>query len=62
MYQKGEEVMRCAPFSYIIRAAILPNVCDFCLQTTFENARNSFNVKKCTGKKEEKVNFVLSIG
>jgi len=52
MYQKGDEVLRCAPFSYTVRAAILPHVCDFCLQTTYENPGNSFNLKKCTGCKK----------
>jgi len=52
MFTKGVEVLRCTPFSYTVRGDILPNVCDFCLQTTFENAGSSFNVKKCTGCKK----------
>ena len=55
MYQKGDEVLRCAPFSYTVRAEILPHVCDFCLQTTYENPGNSFNLKKCTGEEEQTV-------
>ena len=50
MYRKGVEVLRCNPFSYTVRGEILSNVCEFCLQTTFENAGKSFNLKKCAGK------------
>ena len=50
MYLRGDEIIRCDPFSYVVKSSILPNVCDFCLQTTFENAGKSFTVKKCTGK------------
>ena len=50
MNLRGDEIIRGDPFSYVVKSSILPNVCDFCLQTTFENSGKSFTVKKCTGK------------
>ena len=57
MYQKGDEILRCTPFSHIVKASISSNVCDFCLQTTFENEANSFSVKKCAGEILKRIYF-----
>ena len=31
-YQRGEEVLRCQPYSYVIYSNFRSTVCDFCLK------------------------------
>ena len=33
-YVKGQVVMKCLPFSYVINNENISNVCDFCLKTS----------------------------
>ena len=46
-YNKGEVVLRCKPFSYIVKNHVLSSVCDFCLSS--EQIKNS--LKKCSNCK-----------
>ena len=32
MYKRGQEVLRCQPFSYMVKSSYRSRVCDFCLQ------------------------------
>ena len=45
-YQRGEEVLRCQPYSYVIYSNFRSTVCDFCLKFKTDQS-----LKKCSACK-----------
>ena len=45
VYQKGQEILRCQPFTYIVDHEFRSIVCDYCLKL---NESNSKPLKKCS--------------
>ena len=46
-FQRGEEVLRSQPFSYIVDFDVRPSICDFCLK----ESKVSIKFKNCSGCK-----------
>ena len=45
VYEKGQEILRCQPFTYIVDHDFRSIVCDYCLKL---NESNSKPLKKCS--------------
>ena len=50
-YRKGQEVLRCEPFAYVVNTEYLNAVCDYCLRNTIkeenEGIKNTSDLDKC---------------
>ena len=47
VYQRGEEVIRDQPFSYVVKCDVRSSVCDFCLS----ESKKSVKLKNCSACK-----------
>ena len=47
VYQRGQEILRDQPFSYVVKVDIRSSVCDFCLK----ESKNSVKFKNCSACK-----------
>ena len=51
-YQKGQEVLRCQPFTYVIYSNYRAIVCDYCLKYSKNVLVNDQDLKKCSACKK----------
>ena len=36
VYQRGQEILKCEPFTYVVKSEALSTYCDFCLLTKID--------------------------
>ena len=48
VYQRGQIVLQCQPFSYIVEFSVRSKVCDFCLDSMLDREKCELNFKRCS--------------
>ena len=48
VYQRGQIVLQCQPFSYIVEFSVRSKVCDFCLDSMLDKEKYELNFKRCS--------------